>query len=142
MGGYILNAPLIANDNNGNPYLNLGRTLTTEGLLRIAQDNPSFTPVSHQTINDKSKADLLAKALICLQVSFLVIQVRLLTIEAMAQYLLFGLVDREKGSRLSIDSSRNPHSRARHLRAAHVRLLVRKAFGYPRPYGDRCYHAQ
>jgi hypothetical protein len=49
-------------------------TITPDGIIHLA-NRGVFPQVSHQTIQDKGKADVLAKILVCFQVSFLVIQV-------------------------------------------------------------------
>ncbi|KAI0865997.1 hypothetical protein F4860DRAFT_500053 [Xylaria cubensis] len=48
-------------------------TITPTGLVLLAEHN-HFIEVPKGTINDKSKADGLAKALVCLQVAWLIIQ--------------------------------------------------------------------
>jgi hypothetical protein len=70
MGGYVVDLPAPEEEKSS-----IRRsTLTPEGILELARNN-IFQKVSHKTIEDKSKADLLAKFLVCFQVSFLVVQV-------------------------------------------------------------------
>ncbi|KAA8911410.1 hypothetical protein FN846DRAFT_440923 [Sphaerosporella brunnea] len=66
MGGYVVNLP----DGKGKWRKS---TLTVDGAIKLGKLNPS-TIAYHQTIEDKSNADILAKILVCFQVSFLVIQ--------------------------------------------------------------------
>jgi hypothetical protein len=73
MGGYVVDIPEAPDSTQpGSPRQR--STLTTEGILEIARRG-RFPIASKQTIDDKSKADILAKFLVCFQVSFLVIQV-------------------------------------------------------------------
>jgi hypothetical protein len=69
MGGYVVDLPIF---NAGKSVRR--STITPAGIILLAK-NDAFPITSHQAIQDKSKADLLAKILVCFQVSFLVIQV-------------------------------------------------------------------
>jgi hypothetical protein len=50
-------------------------TLSKDLVLELARDNV-WLKVPHDTIRDKSKADVLAKSLVCFQVLWMVIQIR------------------------------------------------------------------
>ncbi|KAI5797792.1 hypothetical protein EDC01DRAFT_39180 [Geopyxis carbonaria] len=69
MGGYIVDISS-PSDNSTTPS---SSTLTVDALIKLASEF-SFTSVSREAIRDKSKADFLAKFLVCFQVSFLVVQ--------------------------------------------------------------------
>ncbi|KAF8538104.1 hypothetical protein BDD12DRAFT_929078, partial [Trichophaea hybrida] len=70
MGGYVVDLPdpMFPNTNKS-----IRSTITPAGIIQLAKKG-GFSLASHQTIQDKSKADVLAKILTCFQVSFLVIQ--------------------------------------------------------------------
>ena len=65
MGGFVINLA----ENKPNGYL----TLTPEGILRLAKRGQLLL-ISKSEISDKSKADILAKGLVCFQVSWMLMQ--------------------------------------------------------------------
>ena len=85
--------------------------LTPAGLQLLAERG-HFIEVSDDDIRDKSKANIFAKCLVIFQVSWMAMQ----TIS-------------RKGYRLSIVTSRDPHSCPRGMCFGHVSTLVSKTFG-------------
>lgn len=70
MGGFVVDVHEMA--------LSMGRTLskvtiTSHGTAYLAQQG-HFLDISRETISDKSKANLIGKGLICIQVTWMVIQ--------------------------------------------------------------------
>lgn len=66
MGGFVVDA---SNIHDTYKYF----TLTPDGILLLAEEG-HFLPISERSIKDKSKADVLAKGLVCLQVIWLMVQ--------------------------------------------------------------------
>jgi len=71
MGGYVIDIPVAI---LGHP---IGRyTLSPDQIISMVElEGYAFPIVDRETIEDKSKANFLAKLLVCFQVSFLIIQV-------------------------------------------------------------------
>lgn len=68
MGGFVTNVPEL------DSYLNHGYlTLTCYGIRKCAQRG-KFFEINESEIIDKSKADILAKGLVCLQVTWMMVQ--------------------------------------------------------------------
>lgn len=66
MGGFTVEVEKIHNK--------LSRaTLTPSGLITLAERG-RFLDISPETVSDKSKANIITKALICIQVSWMVVQ--------------------------------------------------------------------
>ena len=71
MGGYVVNIPEAIGELPSGRY-----TLSRQWILALEKiEGYTFPIASRETIEDKSKANLLAKILVCFQVSFLVMQV-------------------------------------------------------------------
>lgn len=66
MGGFVFDVEELS---RGVPQM----TLTTSGVITLARQG-HFVDINPQTIEDKSKANIITKALICIQVSWMVIQ--------------------------------------------------------------------
>jgi hypothetical protein len=73
MGGCAISPPdsTSAQDNNERAS---NRTLTREGIKELAE-NGVFLRVDPKQIEDKSKADILAKFLVCFQVFWMLVEV-------------------------------------------------------------------
>ena len=66
MGGFVYAVDDLATRNSQ-------MTLTPDGVIALARQG-HFVDIHQRTIEDKSKADILTKSLICIQVSWMVIQ--------------------------------------------------------------------
>ncbi|KAF8252537.1 hypothetical protein K440DRAFT_631337 [Wilcoxina mikolae CBS 423.85] len=79
MGGYVADLPAgwyepVTLSGADKRYRPAGRyTLTPTGLIELAEKD-IFVAIPTKTVQDKSKANVLAKFLVCFQVSFLVVQ--------------------------------------------------------------------
>ncbi len=72
MGGFIIDT----DDNGEEPYISGSPQLflTARGVLFIAEKGGEIPDISKDSILDRSKADNLAKGLVCMQASWIIIQ--------------------------------------------------------------------
>ncbi|KAJ7073039.1 hypothetical protein C8F01DRAFT_1362255 [Mycena amicta] len=96
MGGYVVDfGESAADDNRFLPDEIEQLTLTPEGLLFLAQRAPEFLPrISEEDIQDKSKADGLAKLLVAVQAAWFVLQ----SVARWAQHLPISLLEITTGA--------------------------------------------
>jgi hypothetical protein len=108
-------------------------TLAPKAVEILAQAG-HFLRVPTRTIQDKSKADFLAKGLACFQVLWMLVEASNIELNPLNDLDLTSLA--ERGSKtvwISLGATGSPHLCPRVLCAHHVHTVVQKTHGYSRP---------
>jgi hypothetical protein len=108
-------------------------TLNPDTVEALAK-NGHFLPVQTRTVQDKSKADILAKGLVCFQVLWMLLEASDTELNPVNYLDLTALAERgSKTVRISLGATGSPHICPRAMCAHHVRTVVQKTHGYSRP---------
>jgi hypothetical protein len=134
MGGFVASCHLdphgdLAPDILGKHYGTLSPG-TVEALAIFGH----FLPVQTRTVQDKSKADILAKGLVCFQVLWMLLEASDTELNPVNYLDLTALAERgSKTVRISVGATGSPHICPRAMCAHHVRTVVQETHGHSRP---------